>query len=108
MSRFLATIILQDVENEDIYAELDKAIINEDGYPYITDEDDKMYALPPDMYEFEVESTTQQMHGIISLICTAIEKKHNLKKTLIVVAEFSELDFSNLIELQDEDFEILN
>ncbi len=108
MARFIATVMLQEVSNEDIYSELDQAMVNEDGYPYITGEDDKIYALPPDMYEFEVEGTAKQMLGIVTLICAKIEKKHNLKKTPIVVSEANDLEFANLEELHDEDFQALN
>lgn len=100
--------MLQDVENDEVYRDLDKAVVNEDGYPYITGENEKVYALPPDMYEFESESSAKEMMGIITLICAQIEKKHGLKKTPIVVSEVSELGFANLEELQDDDFQPLN
>lgn len=108
MPRFIATVMLQDVTNEEIYSELDQAMINEDGYPYVTGEDDKLYALPPDMFEFETEQSAKQMLGILTLICSQIEKKHKLKKTPIVVSEVTDLEYANLEELHDEDFQALN
>lgn len=113
MTRFLATITLQEGTNaevikDEIYDELDQAIINEDGYPYITAENEKVYALPLDMYEFETELTTKQLLNAITLVCSGIEKKHQLKKTLIVVSEVGEIEFAGLEELQDEDFKPLN
>ena len=108
MARFIATVMLQEVTDEEIYTELDQAIVNEDGYPYITSSDDKIHALLPDMYEFEAEISAKQLLGILTLICTAIEKKHKLKKTPIVVSEVNELEFSNLEELHDDDFQALN
>lgn len=108
MARFIATVMLQDVNDDKIYNELDQEIVNEDGYPYITGEDDKIYALPPDMYEFEANISSKQLLGILTLICTTIEKKYNLKKTPIVVSEVDEIEYSNLEELRDEDFQDLN
>ena len=108
MKKFIVTAMLQDVSNEEIYDELDQAMIKEDGYPYITGEDDKMYALLPDMYEFETEESAQQLLGIVKLICTQIEKKHGLKGTPVIISEVSEFEFSNLEELSDEDFQALN
>ena len=108
MARFIATVMLQEVENEEIYTELDQAMMNEDGYPYLTGDDDKIYALPPDMYEFDLDVDAQKMSGIIKLICAKIEQKHNLKKTPVVVSEVNELEFSNLEELTDDDFQTLN
>ena len=108
MARFITTVMLQDVTNEDIYTELDQAMMEEDGYPYLTGDDDKIYALPPDMYEFDLDVDAKRMSGIIKLICGKIEKKHNLKKTPVVVSEVSDLDFSNLEELKDEDFQQIN
>ncbi len=52
MPRFIAQVMLQDVKNEEIYNELDKAMLNEDGYTYITGPKEKMFALLPDTYEF--------------------------------------------------------
>lgn len=108
MARYIATVMLQDVTDEKIYTELDQAIVNEDGYPYITGDDDKIYALPPDMYEFENDLPVAKMLGILSLICQNLEKKYNLKKTPILISEVSDLEFLNLEELHDEDFQQLN
>lgn len=108
MKRFIVTAMLQDVSNEEIYDELDQAMIKEDGYPYITAENEKMYALLPDMFEFETEESAKQLLGIIKLVCAQIEKKHGLKPTPIIISEVSEVEFSNLEELSDEDFQALN
>ncbi|AGH95381.1 hypothetical protein [Pseudobdellovibrio exovorus] len=113
MTRFLATITLQEGTNEaaihdEAYDELDRAIINEDGYPYITAANEKIYALPLDMYEFETDLTAKQLVNVITLACAGIEKKHQLKKTLIVVSEVGEIEFAHLEELQEDDFQPLN
>jgi hypothetical protein len=106
MPSFIVQAMLQDVKNEEIYTELDKAMLNEDGYSYITGAGDKMYALLPDTYEFDLEDVTAtQLLNIVKLICAQIEKKHNLKKTPILVFEINDAQFSNLEELSDGDFE---
>ena len=99
--------MLQDVTDEKIYAELDKAMLNEDGYSYITGAGEKMFALLPDTYEFDVEDTTaEKLLNIVKLICAQIEKKHGLKKTPILVYEINDAQFVNLEELSDSDFEL--
>lgn len=105
MAIFIAKVMLQEVKNEDIYRELDKAMLAEDGYPYITDVNEKMFALLPDEYEFEQDITATELLNIVKLICAQIEKKHNLKKTPIVIVEVKDLQFANLEELTDDDFE---
>jgi hypothetical protein len=105
MPNFIAQVMLQDVKSEDVYKELDKAMLNEDGYPYIMGPDDKMFALLPDTYEFDLEDTTaEQLIKIIKLICNQIEKKHNLKKTPILVYQIQNTQFAHLEELSDSDF----
>jgi hypothetical protein len=104
MPIFIAKAVLQEVTNEEIYHELDKAMANEDGYPYITDENEKIFALPLDEYEFDLETTADELLKVVKLICAQIEKKYNLKKTPIVVTEVNDLQFCNLDELTDEDF----
>lgn len=108
MPSFLVKVMLQDVTNEEIYNELDQAMLNEDGYPYITDTDEKMFALLPDVYEFELDTTASELLKAIKLACATIEKKHSLKKTPIMVVEVNDLQFSNLEELTDDDFQPLN
>lgn len=108
MPVFIAKVMLQDVTNEDIYAELDKAMADEEGYPYITDENEKVFALPPDEYEFETELSGKELLNIIKTICGTIEKKHKLKKSPIVLVETEDIFHANLEELSDEDFEPLN
>ncbi len=108
MPIFIAKVLLQEVNNENIYEELDRAMANEDGYPYITDAEEKMYALPPDEYEFDLDITATELLNIVKLICAQIEKKHNLKKSPIVIVEVEDLQFSNLQELTDDDFQTLN
>jgi hypothetical protein len=106
MPSFIAQVMLQDVQKEEIYKELDKAMLNEDGYSYITGREEKMYALLPDTYEFDLEDTTAaELLKVVKLICAQIEKKHNLKPTPIVVYEITDAQFSNLEELSDSDFE---
>lgn len=105
MPNFIAQVMLQDVKNEEVYAELDKAILNEDGYSYITGPNDKMFALLPDTYEFDIDGmTAEELLKIIKLICAQIEKKYNLKKTPVLVYEIKDAQFSNLEELSDNDF----
>lgn len=108
MPVFIAKVMLQDVTNEDIYAELDQAMADEEGYPYITDENEKIYALPPDEYEFETELSGKELLNIIKTICGTIEKKHKLKKTPIVLVETEDILHANLEELSDDDFQPLN
>lgn len=106
MPSFIAQIMLQDVKKEEIYTELDKAILNEDGYSYVTGPEDKIFALLPDTYNFDLEDTTaEELLKILKLICAQIEKKHNLKKTPILVYEITDAQFSDLEELSDSDFE---
>ena len=106
MPSFIAQVMLQDVKDEQIYKELDRAMLNEDGYSYITGPGDKMYALLPDMYEFDLEGTSaEEILKIVKLICAQIEKKHSLKKTPILVFEINDAQFANLEELSDNDFE---
>lgn len=105
MPSFIAQVMLQDVTSEAIYAELDRAILNEDGYSYITGPDDKIFALLPDTYEFDIDGTTaEELLKILKLICAQIEKKHGLKKTPILVYEITDAQFANLEELSDSDF----
>lgn len=105
MPSFIVQVMLQEVKNEEIYHELDKAMLNEDGYSYITGAGEKMYALLPDTYEFDLEDTTaERLLNIVKLICAQIEKKHHLKKTPILVYEIKDAQFSNLEELSDNDF----
>ena len=104
MPVFIAKVMLQDVTKEEIYTELDKALADEEGYPYITDSDDRIFALPPDEYEFDTDLNASQLLQIIKNVCTNIEKKHKLKKTPIVVVEVKSLLYANLEELHDEDF----
>lgn len=108
MPRYIATVMLQDVTNDEIYNELDLAMAAEDGYSYITDSDEKIFALPPDEYEFELELSGSQLLNIVKNICAGIEKKHNLKKTPIVIVEVSDLHYTNLEELTDDHFQTLN
>jgi hypothetical protein len=106
MPNFIAQVMLQDVNNDEVYKELDKALLNEDGYSYITGPQEKMFALLPDTYEFDLEDTTaEELLKVIKLICAGIEKKHNLKKTPIVVYQITDAQFTNLEELSDSDFE---
>ena len=106
MPSYIAQVMLQDVTNEEIYSELDKAMLNEDGYSYITGPNDKIYALLPDMYEFDIEDTSaEEILKVVKLICAQLEKKHNLKKTPILVFEINDAQFANLEELTDADFE---
>ena len=104
MPVFIAKVMLQDVTNEDIYVELDNAMADEEGYPYITNEKDQIFALPPDEYEFETDLSGKELLNIIKLICATIEKKHNLKKTPIVLVEAAQVLYMNLEELTEEDF----
>ncbi|MCM2353156.1 MAG: hypothetical protein NDI63_06015 [Pseudobdellovibrio sp.] len=104
MPVFIAKVMLQDVTKEDIYSELDKAMADEEGYPYITDADERIFALPPDEYEFDTDLNANQLLQIIKNICANIEKKHKLKKTPIVVVEAKNIQYANLEELHDEDF----
>ena len=108
MPIFIAKVMLQEVTNEDIYSELDQAMVAEDGYPYITDENETIFALPPDEYEFELDISAKELLNICKLICAKIEKKHNLVKTPIIITEVKDLQYANLQELTDEDFETLN
>lgn len=104
MPVFIAKVMLQDVKNEKIYDELDRAMADEEGYPYITDKSERNFALPPDEYEFDGDFTAKELLNIIKLICATIEKKHSLKKTPIVVVEAKDLVYANLEELHEEDF----
>jgi len=105
MPNFIAQVALQDVKNEDAYAELDKAMLNEDGYSYITGPGDKMFALLPDTYEFDIDDmTADELLKIIKLICAQIEKKHGLKRTPVLVYQIADAQFANLEELSDNDF----
>lgn len=104
MAQFIAKVMLQDVTKEEIYEELDKAMSDEEGFPYITDSEDRIFALPPDEYEFDTDVTATQLLTIIKTICSNIEKKHKLKKTPIVLVEAKNIQYANLEELSDEDF----
>lgn len=104
MPVFIAKVMLQDVTKEEIYNELDKAMADEEGYPYISDDDERIFALPPDEYEFDTDLNGNQLLQIIKNICANIEKKHKLKKTPIVVVEAKTIQYANLEELHDEDF----
>lgn len=104
MAVFIAKVMLQEVTNEDIYEELDHAMADEEGYSYITDSEERIFALPPDEYEFETDLSAKELLNIIKLICATIEKKHNLKKTPIMVVEAKSIQYANLEELQEEDF----
>lgn len=104
MPVFIAKVMLQDVTKEEIYSELDKAMADEEGYPYITDADERIFALPPDEYEFDTDLNANQLLQIIKNICANIEKKHKLKKTPIVIVEAKSIQYANLEELHDEDF----
>lgn len=105
MPSFIAQVMLQDVKNEEIYHELDKMLLNEDGYSYVTGPDDKMFALLPDTYEFDLEDmTAEKLLNVIKLVCAQLEKKHGLKKTPILVYEITDAQFTNLEELSDGDF----
>lgn len=108
MPSLIATVMLQEVTNEEIYNELDLAMADEGGYPYITDTDDKIFALLPDQYEFEVDASANEVLNAIKLICSTIEKKHNLPKTPILVYEVTDMKYTNLQELSDENFQTLN
>jgi len=104
MPVFIAKVMLQDVTKEDVYTELDKALADEEGYPYITDESEKIFALPPDEYEFDTELSAKELLNVIILACSTIEKKHKLKKTPIVVVEAETIVYANLEELSEDDF----
>ena len=104
MPVFIAKVMLQDVTNEKVYDELDKAMADEEGYPYITDKSERNFALPPDEYEFDGDFTCTELLNIVKLICATIEKKNGLKKTPIIVVEAKDLAYANLEELHDEDF----
>lgn len=104
MPQYIVKAMLQDVTKEQAYTDLDQAMAKEDGYPYITDENDKIWALPPDEYEFDVEVSAKELMNIVKLSCAAIEKTYKLKKTPIVVVEVADLAYGNLEELTDEDF----
>ncbi|MBC7421173.1 MAG: hypothetical protein H7328_10630 [Bdellovibrio sp.] len=105
MPIYIVKALLQEVTDEDIYQELDTAMADEEGYPYITDENEKIYALPLDTFEFDVEIDAKALLNVVKLICATIEKKHKLKKTPIMVIETAEMQVENLEELSDEDFE---
>ena len=105
MSTYMVKVTLQDVTNQDIYEELDMAMAAEDGYTYITDENEKIWALPPDIYEFDLDTNAEELLNIVKLIAAKIEKKHNLKKSPIMVIESDKIQFANLEELNDSDFE---
>ena len=108
MPSLIATVMLQEVTNEEIYNELDLAMADEGGYPYITDADDKIFALLPDQYEFEVDASAAEVLNAIKLICATLEKNHNLPKTPVLVYEVSDLKYTNLQELSDDNFQTLN
>ena len=108
MPRFIAKVILQDVNNEEIYNELNQEMADEDGYPYITGANEKIFLLPPDEYEFDLDVSATELLNIVKLVCSKIEKKHNLKKSPIVIVEVKDIQFTNLEELTDDDFETLN
>lgn len=96
--------MLQEVSKEEIYTELDKAMADEEGYPYLQDETDKIFALPPDEYEFDVDLSGAQLLQILKNICMTIEKKHKLAKTPIVLVEAKDVLYANLEELSEDDF----
>ena len=96
--------MLQDVENEQVYTEFDKAMAAEGGYAYMTGPDNKIYALPPDEFEFDVEETPEKLIKIVKLICSQMESKYHLPKTPIVLIEPKVIKFANLEEyIEDED-----
>lgn len=105
MPMFIVKVLLQDVKSESVFEELDAAMASEEGYPYVTDESDKIFALPLDTFEFDVDTTTEELLNVVKLICATIEKKHQLKKSPIMVIEAENMQFANLEELSDEDFE---
>lgn len=108
MPVFIAKVMLQEVTSEEVYAELDNAMADEEGYPYLTDENDKIFALPPDEYEFDTDLTAKELLNIIKLLCATIEKKHKLKRTPIVIVEAADIVYANLEELSEDDFQPIN
>ncbi len=105
MPMFIVKVLLQDVKDDVIFQELDEAMANEEGYPYVTDQNEKIFALPLDTFEFDVETTAEALLNVVKLICATIEKKHKLNKSPIMVIESENMQFANLEELSDEDFE---
>ncbi len=95
--------MLQEVEKEEIYNEFDQAMANEGGYAYTTGPNNKIYALPPDEFEFDVEETAQSLLKIVKLISDQIEKKYKLPKTPIVIVEPKTVVFANLEEYTEDD-----
>ena len=104
MPQFIVKVLLQDVDNDDVYEELDSAMAEEEGYPYLAGENESVFALPPDCYEFEVEMTADALLNLVKLITATIEKKYKLKKSPLLVIETQNLRFANLQQLSEEDF----
>ncbi len=105
MPHYIVKVMLQEVENEEIYHEFNLAMADEDGYPYITGSDKKIYVLPPDEFEFDVEVAVDTLLNIVKLVCSRIEKKHNLKPSPIVVVESKNIRFANLEQLNEDEFD---
>ena len=103
MPLFIVKAMLQEVENEDIYNEFDQSMADEGGYAYTTGKNNKIYALPPDEFEFDVEETADSLLNIVKLLCDKVEKKHKLPKTPIVVVEPTTIRFANLEEYTEDD-----
>lgn len=103
MAIYIVKAMLQDVESEAIYEEFDKDMAAEGGYAYMTGPDNKIYALPPDEFEFDVEETPEKLLNIVKLICSKMEKKHNLSKTPILLIEPKVIKFANLEEHEDDE-----
>ena len=95
--------MLQEVESEDIYNEFDQAMAAEGGYAYTTGANNKIFALPPDEFEFDVEETADSLLKAVKLICDQTEKKYKLPKTPIVVVEPKVIRFANLEEYTEDD-----
>ncbi len=103
MPLFIVKAMLQEVESEEIYNDFDQAMAAEGGYAYTTGANNKIYALPPDEFEFDVEETADSLLKIVKLICDQTEKKHKLLKTPIVVVEPKVIRFANLEEYTEDD-----
>ena len=103
MPLFIVKAMLQEVESEEIYNDFDQAMAAEGGYAYTTGADNKIYALPPDEFEFDVEETADSLLKIVKLICDQTEKKHKLPRTPIVIVEPKVIRFANLEEYTEDD-----
>lgn len=102
MAVFLVKAMLQDVDSEEIYNEFDEAMADENGFAYTTGPDGRIYALPADEFEFDIDGSADNLLKTVVEICARIEKKHNLSKTPIVVVEPSVMKFANLLDCTDE------